>query len=596
MAKWMITAKRADFNKIAEEFHISPITARLIRNRDVTTAEEIEAYLHGSCCDLHDPHEITDMDKAAGRMTEQLSSGSHVRIIGDYDVDGICSTYILLTGLRYAAGKLGGSAAIDYMLPDRIKDGYGLNERLVREAEADGVDTIITCDNGIAAYEQIALAKELGMTVIVTDHHEVPTDQESGEQILPPADAVVDPKRKDCTITFKEICGGVVAYKFMQVLLEKSTSFPETEKAVLFDELLQFAALSTVCDVMPLQDENRILVREGLKKMGSTENIGLRSLIQVNGLDEKNLTGYHMGFVIGPCLNATGRLDNAMRGLELLTAQNENDAAKIAGDLKALNDSRKMMTQEGVDAAAREMEEQSSNLPKVLVLYQPDLHESIAGIVAGRVREKYGRPTIVLTNAAEGAKGSGRSTENYDMFAELSACKDLFTKFGGHKMAAGLSLPVENIGQLRDRLNANCMLTEADFEEVKHIDMELPLPYASMQLVKEFSLLEPFGNGNSKPVFAARGIRVLSGRIMGKNKNCGKYQILDQTGRRFDMLYFGDMEKWHDFLTMRYGQSTVDQIYNKSGCSDIEIKIAYYPDINSWQGRESLQIIMTDFC
>ena len=606
MSKWMIAAKKADFNKIAEQFRISPITARLLRNRGLTTMDDIKRFLYGGREDLRDAHELTDIEKAADIMKDRIDSGSNIRIIGDYDVDGICSSYILWAGLNFATrgsnSIKANESTTDYRLPDRIKDGYGLNERLVREAKEENIDTIITCDNGIAAYDQVKLAKDLGFTVVVTDHHEVPIEKDGDieKQILPPADAVVDPKRHDCSVPFKEICGGVVAYKFLQILFEKyeKTGWKHTSIEVeeFFDEMLEFAALSTVCDVMPIEDENRVLVREGLKQMSNSHNLGLRSLIEVNGLTAGNMTAYHLGFVIGPCLNATGRLDSAMRGLDLLTQSNEMSAVNIAGDLKALNDSRKTMTQLGVDNATAEMEKYGKELPKVIVLYQPDLHESIAGIVAGRVREKYTRPTIVLTDAQEGAKGSGRSTENYDMFRELSECKDLFSKFGGHKMAAGLSLPTENIDELRNRLNANCQLTEDDFVEIKHLDMALPLQYLSIPLIKEFSLLEPYGNGNDKPSFAARDIRIKSGRIMGKNKNCGKYKIADQDGREYEMVYFGNMEKWHDFLTERHGKDAIDALYNNSISEDIVLNIAYYPDINTWQGKESMQIVMTDFC
>lgn len=602
----MIAAKKADFNKIAEEFNISPITARLLRNRGLVDIEDIRRYLYGGLDNLRDPHELTDIEKAATIMADRIDSGSKIRIIGDYDVDGICSTYILYAGLNFASkgskSSLAGSSVTDYKLPDRIKDGYGLNDRLVREAYDDNIDTIITCDNGIAAYDQVKLAKELGMTVIVTDHHEVPIEKtsEGQEQILPPADAVVDPKRHDCNIKFKEICGGVVAFKFLQILFElyekEGWNYSSDDVDDFFNEMLEFAALSTVCDVMPIEDENRILVKEGLKQMEHSHNLGLSSLITVNGLDSSKMSGYHLGFVIGPCLNATGRLDSAMRGLELLTANNTMQAVNIAGDLKALNDSRKTMTQKGVDDAGLEMAKYGENLPKVIILYQPNLHESIAGIVAGRVREKYSRPTIILTNANEGAKGSGRSIENYDMFRELSECKDLFTKFGGHKMAAGLSLCVQNIDELRRRLNENCRLTEEDFVETRHLDMILPLSYLSIPLIREFDILEPFGNANEKPSFAARDIHIINGRIMGKNRNCGKYKIKDSDGNDYEMVYFGNMEKWHDFLIERYGNDIIDALYNNSVKEDIVLNIAYYPDINTWQNRESLQIVMTDFC
>ncbi|WP_026507988.1 single-stranded-DNA-specific exonuclease RecJ [Butyrivibrio sp. MC2013] len=651
MARWMVMRKGADFQKIAADHHISMILARLIRNRNVQGDQEIERFLRGDLSDLRDPHTLPDIDKAASIMKSKIDSGSRIRIIGDYDVDGITSTYILFSGLKLAAR--GTDTYVDYRLPDRITDGYGLNERLVREAADDNIDTIMTCDNGIAAHEQIRLASELGMTVVVTDHHEVPLDKESGEEILPPAEAVVDPKRSSCQAPFKEICGGFVAYKFLQVLFElyktdgvilddavisddgaiikedtdvkcsRRGAISQAMLSAYMDEATQMAALATVCDVMPLEDENRIIVKEGLKRMEHTGNLGLKCLMDVTGLADKSLTAYSLGFIIGPCMNATGRLDNATRAVRLLAGGDMAEAASIAVDLKELNDSRKTMTVEGVTKAS-EMVDSMDKIPDILVLYLQDLHESIAGIVAGKIKEKYNRPTIVLTDGQNGAKGSGRSIEAYDMFTELSACKDLFDKFGGHKMAAGLSLPKENIGALSERLNAASVLTEDDFTQVLRLDMELPISYVTMDLVRELENLEPYGNGNAKPCFAARNIRILSGRIMGKNRNCGKYNCQDPDGNRFEMVYFGDMQRWHDFLIKRYGTDAPDRIYNNMGrgeytdalqcreykdvsrhdlkcrdalqCRDIVINIAYYPDINSWNGRESLQIIMNDYC
>ena len=513
MSKWMIANKGADFDHIAQKFGIRNITARLIANRLITKRESekeecsdeaIEAYLNGDETRMHDPKGLADIEKGAEVMLDRIRQGAKIRVIGDYDVDGICSSYILLSGLK----MLGGNT--DCVLPDRVKDGYGLSIKLVDEAIEAGVDTIITCDNGIAAYEQIAHAKERGMTVVVTDHHEIPFEKDADQEkkeILPPADAVIDPKREDGNYPFTEICGAVVAYKFLQVLVEKyEEEISDTDSLVhkkFFREMLVFAGIATVCDVMELKDENRIIVKESLKLIGSSSNRGLKALIHVNGLDENQMSCYHYGFVIGPCLNATGRLDLATRALSLFMAQDEREAAEIAGDLKGLNDSRKEMTKQGVDEAASIVsgEIKEGGLPKVLVVYLPGVHESIAGIIAGKIKEKYYRPTIILTKAADGGvKGSGRSIENYDMFEELSACKELFTKFGGHKMAAGLSLPEENVEELRKRLNENCRLEEekGDFEAVHHIDMVMPLKYADMELVKEFDKLEPFGNGNTK--------------------------------------------------------------------------------------------------
>ena len=600
MSKWMVANKKADFDRIADKFAIRNITARLIANRLITKRENekiecsdeaIDSYLNAGLESLHDPYGMADMETGAEVMLDKIRQGARIRVIGDYDVDGICSSYILVSGL-----KLFG-ADVDCVLPDRVKDGYGLSIKLVDNALDDGIDTIITCDNGIAAYEQIAHAKEKGMTVVVTDHHEVPYDMdESGvkTEILPPADAVIDPKRKDGTYPFKEICGAVVAYKFLQVLAKLIGSSYED----FFTEMLIFAGIATVCDVMELKDENRVIVKQSLKLIANTRNYGLRALIHVNSLDESAISCYHYGFVIGPCLNATGRLDLATRALSLFLSEDENEAAMIAGELKDLNDSRKDMTKLGVDAATEYVEASilEKGLPKVLVIYLPDVHESIAGIIAGKIKEKYYRPTFVLTKASDGgAKGSGRSIERYDMYAELSAVKDLFTKYGGHKMAAGLSLPAENIEVLRQKLNENCTLEGEDFEPILHIDMVMPLKYADMGLVREFSRLEPFGNGNTKPSFAQRNVSLLSGRILGKNKNCGKYRISDDSGIIYDMMYFGDMQKWHDQLVSKYGINVLDDLYSGNTDGSIKVSIAYYPDINSYQGRESLQIIMQDY-
>ena len=606
MAKWMIANKKADFDGLAREFNISNITARLIANRLINskatesvdcTFETVNNYLNAGPSFLHDPRLMADMEKGAQIILDKIREGGKIRVIGDYDVDGICSSYILLSGLLLFG------ADADCVLPDRIKDGYGLSVKLVDDAFDAGVDTIITCDNGIAASEQIAHAKEKGMTVVVTDHHEVPFEEnENGEktQLLPPADAVIDPKRAEGEYPFKEICGAVVAYKFLQVLSDISTDAKVTDeqRTDFFTEMMIFAGIATVCDVMELKDENRVIVKQSLKLIKNTHNPGLQALINVNGLDASSLSGYHYGFIIGPCLNATGRLDLANRALSLFMEKDRAKAAVIAGDLKSLNDSRKDKTKNGVDEAVSIVQEASEKggLPKVIVLYMPDVHESIAGIIAGRIKEKYNRPTIVLTNALDGgAKGSGRSVENYDMYEGLSACKELFTKFGGHKMAAGLSLPVENIDVLRERLNADCKLEEKDFEPILHLDMVMPLNAASMDLVKEFKKLEPFGTGNPKPSFAQKDVSLLSGRILGKNKNCGKYRVTDGS-KIYDMMYFGDMERWHDFLTERYGQSILDDLYN-NGREDgmVKVSIAYHPDINSYMGRESLQIIMEDF-
>lgn len=593
MSKWMVKMKKADFDAIADKFGINRITARLLINRGLSTDEEIMRYLSGDASMLHDPAELFDIEKGAEVILGRISDGAHIRVIGDYDVDGICSSYILVKGLELFG------ADVDYVLPDRVKDGYGLSIKLVDDAIAEGRDTIITCDNGIAAFEQVRHAKDEGLTVVVTDHHEVPFEEGSDgdKEILPPADAVIDPKRREGSCSFKEICGAVVAYKFLQMMARITGRDKEDEVREFFDEMLIFAGIATVCDVMELRDENRIIVKESLKRIAFTQNPGLRALINVNDLDARRLSAFHYGFVIGPCLNATGRLDLASRALSLFLEEDINKAASMAQDLKDMNDSRKTLTVRGVEAAISEIEKmtEGGELPKVLVVYLPDVAESIAGIIAGRIKEKYYRPTIILTNGAEGAKGSGRSIESYDMFKALSACKELFTKFGGHKMAAGLSLPIENIDILRTRLNEQCMLTKEDFVPVLKVDMVLPFRYADMDFVKELERLEPFGNGNEKPVFVQKDVKLLSGRILGKNRNCGKYRVCDESGRTCDMMYFGDLDSFNEFLESEFGAEGVENLYAGEVKDSMTIKAAFYPNINSYMGRESVQLVMSDY-
>lgn len=596
MAKWMVAAKRADFEQIAKKYQITPVLARLLRNREINSDEEIRRFLQGDMSDLNDPLTMKDMEKAAGIICGKIRQGKKIRVIGDYDVDGICSSYLLKKGILSLGGR------VDVVIPHRMKDGYGLNESLIEEAFGDGVDTIITCDNGIAAAPQIKLAKEKGMTVVVTDHHEVPYEEtEAGKKyLLPEADAVVDPKQPACEYPFKQICGAVVAGKLVYVLLTlfKENDFDCKEKQELQEELLIFGALATVCDVMELRDENRIIVKEGLKRMAETSNLGLKALLMVNGIEGKELSPYHAGFIIGPCLNASGRLDTARRALELFECMDFKDAVTIAEDLKSLNDSRKVMTEEGVKAAVCQVETTDIGKDRVLVIYLPDCHESLAGIVAGRIREKYGKPTFVLTRGEEGIKGSGRSIENYSMYEEMCACKELFTKYGGHKMAAGLSLSDEqSVDLFRKRLNENCRLNDEDFEEILHIDVAMPLAYADLTFIHELSRLAPFGVGNPRPLFARKGISLLSGKKLGKGKKVGKYRIADENGRTYEMIYFGDGERLDGFLTERYGEKAVAELYDRGVTEGtILISMAYYPDINYFGGRETIQIIMQDYC
>ncbi len=492
MANWRVAAKRADFNAIAQKYNITPVLARIIRNRDIVADADIDKFLNSSIRDLYSPLLLKDLEKAVDLLLLKIKENKKIRIIGDYDIDGICSTYILYRGLCECG------AVVDTAIPHRMHDGYGLNEHLIDKAHEAGTDTVLTCDNGIAAHPQIAYANTLGMTVIVTDHHEVPYEEQDGVRNykIPPAYAVVDPKQEDCTYPFPEICGAVVAYKLVLVLLAKyfGSTWQEILQSELGYALLELAAFATIGDVMELKDENRIIVRCGLELMKNTRNIGLRALMDVTEIQAEHIKPYTIGFVLGPCLNATGRLDTAANALELFCAQDTQTAVQIAGDLKAMNDSRKELTNKGVEGAVNLIEHSGIINDKVLVAYLPDVHESLAGIIAGRIREKYGKPTFVLTDAEDGVKGSGRSIEAFHMYDEMTKCKELFTKYGGHKLAAGLSLPKENVEPFRKALNNNCALTDEDFEEKVLIDVPMPMDYASIQLVEELALLEPFGN------------------------------------------------------------------------------------------------------
>lgn len=589
MAKWLVSAKKADFNKIAEEFHVDPVIARIIRNRDIVGEEQIEEFLNGTLADLHSPYLLKDVEKAAGILRDKIAEKKPIRIIGDYDIDGVCATYILLAGLKYC------KAVVDAAIPHRIHDGYGLNDHMVTEAYEAGIDTVLTCDNGIAAGEQVAYAHSLGMTVVVTDHHEVPYETaKDGTRVEcpPPADAVIDPKQQGCSYPFDGICGAVVAYKLMQVLLGGRA---DEEADGLLQELLAFAAFATVGDVMELKDENRIIVKYGLRQIAQSGNFGMQALVAANGLKDKPLSAYHIGFVLGPCLNATGRLDTAGRALRMFQTQDKAEAVTIAGELKELNENRKSMTVQGTKQAVDMIEGSTLQGDKVLVVFLPDCHESLAGIIAGRIRERYQKPVFVLTRSEEGIKGSGRSIEAYHMYDKMSECRELYTKYGGHKMAAGVSMPEENVEAFRAYLNAHCGLTEEDFVEKVHIDVPMPMSYVTTGLVRQLPVLEPFGNGNPKPIFAQKNIRLVRGRILGKNSNVGKYTVEDDGGRQYEMMYFGDLEVWHGFLAKEFGQEECDRLYGTGG-GNIRIHVVYYPDINVYQGRESLQMVMQGYC
>lgn len=562
--KWMLYAKKADFNKIAEEFHINPVTARVMRNRDVSGQEAIRRYLYGTMADLYSPGLLKDGEKAADILKEKTEAGKWIRIVGDYDIDGVCSTYLLFQALKRVGAR------VDYEIPDRVKDGYGINEQIIEAAARDGVDTILTCDNGISAVAQMERAKELGMTVIITDHHDIAKEGE--KDILPHADAIVNPKQQDCPYPWKEICGAVVAYKLIQILYGKF-HIPAGE----WEEMIEFAAIATVGDVMRLRDENRILVREGLARLPFSKSLGLKKLVEKNDLDIAQVSAFHIGFVIGPCLNAGGRLQTAKMALRLLLSQDQEEADKLAQELKELNDQRKDMTSQGVEEAAVQVDENYMD-DKVLVVYLPECHESLAGIIAGRLRERYHKPSIVLTRAAEGVKGSGRSIEGYHMFEALLEVKELLTKFGGHPMAAGLSLEEANVDRFRQALNRNARLTEEDFIPKIWIDVAMPIEYVSEPLIQELKMLEPFGQGNEKPQFAQKAMRVRSARVVGKNRNAVKLSMVTPGGAAVDGILFTEGDRFMEEMGAKR-----------------EMDVIYYPDINEYNGNRTIQMVVKEY-
>lgn len=570
MERWVLLRKGADFEAISRKYGISRRLAALIRNREVIGDKAVNVYLNGTLTDFYDGMLMKDMDRAVELVLEKIRENKKLRIIGDYDIDGVNATYILLEGLEVLG------ADVDSDIPDRIEDGYGLNIHLIERAYQDGIDTIITCDNGIAAAKEIAYGKSLGMSIIVTDHHEVPYEEADGERRyhLPPADAVVDPKREDCAYPFQGLCGAAVAYKLVEALHEASGRDVED-----MDYLIENVAIATVGDVMDLTGENRVLVKEGLSMLKRTSNPGLRALIHCTGIQKEQLSAYHIGFILGPCLNAGGRLDTAKRALELLRAKQKKEADVLAGELKALNDSRKDMTARAVEEAVSIVENTAVKNDRVLVIYLPDCHESLAGIVAGKIRERYYKPVFILTDAKEGVKGSGRSIEAYSMYEELSKCKQLLSKYGGHRLAAGVSLRRENVERIRQLLNENCTLSEEELTEKVVIDMELPFSGITEEFVRELTFLEPFGKGNTKPVFAGREIAFSDIRIIGKNQNVLKAKARDKSGVCLEALYFGDAKAFHEELMKRKNR----------------LSVTYYPGINEYMGRKSLQVIITHY-
>lgn len=575
----MVINKGADFKGIGNKFHIDPVTARIIRNREVIGDEEIHSFLAGTLQELPDVHLMQDLDLLVELLDQKINEKAKIRIIGDYDIDGVMSSYILYRALTRCG------AQVDVAIPNRITDGYGLNRNLITEALECGVDTILTCDNGITAIEEIAYAKEAGMTVLVTDHHEIPFKDVDGERIYmrSEADAIVNPHQKTCAFPYKDLCGAGVAWAVIVALYEKNNI--EQKEA---EELLEFVAFATVGDIMSLTGLNRILVREGLKRIHHTTNIGMRALISRCGLLPEQIDTYHFGFVLGPCINAAGRLDTARRALRLFISESPEEAAEVADELVILNEERKEMTRQGVEEAKQLVEEGGYENDPVLILYLPNVHESIAGIIAGRIREYYYRPTFILTKGEDGVKGSGRSTEEYSMYEQMCKCSDLLTKFGGHPMAAGLSLPEENVEAFRKQMNENCPFRAEEMVQTIHIDVPMPVDYVTNALVEEFSILAPFGKDNPKPVFADRNLKISRMWIIGKNQNVLRMTLISKQGRPLSAIYFGDIEAMQTYLMEQYGTQEVDKAFHGRE-NNMQISIVYSPKLNTYKDSETLQ-------
>ena len=580
--KWLLRNRKVDLKAMSEKYKISQLLCKLMVNRDIIDENIINSYINPVYKYLHSPKTMKDVVIAVDIIKRKIQENKKIRIIGDYDVDGIISVFILYTALK----KCG--ANVDYEIPDRIKDGYGINEKIVKVAYDEGVDTIITCDNGISAIDQIQYAKDLGLTVIVTDHHDVPFIEEDGVRtfLSSQADAIINPKQIECEYKFKSICGAGVAFKLMEALYEEIGM----DKEECY-KLIEFVAIATVCDVVDLIDENRIFVKNGLEMLNNSKNIGINALKKACGLEDKEITAYHLGFVIGPCLNASGRLDSAKKGLELLLMEDDEEAEKLAQEIVDLNDARKNMTKEGVDRAINIIDSTDINNDKILVVYIPDIHESLAGIVAGRVKEKYNKPTIILTKSEEGVKGSARSIEEYNMFEGLLACKELLDKFGGHPMAVGLSLQEDKVDELRKALNNKCELTDEDLTRKIMIDSSLPLEYLNLHLIEELNVLEPFGKGNSKPVFGVRDAKITKAMLLGKDKNVLKLKLLTNNNITIDAMIFNDLENFESKIIEKYGNEELDNLYNKSN-NNISMDFTFYPSINEWNGNKSIQIVV----
>lgn len=586
--RWRLYAKKADFAAISKAYGINQVTARIMRNRGVETKEEIESYLKGDLDYLSDPALMKDADKAAFLLEAAIANNELIAISSDFDNDGIFSGLLL----KEAIIELGGRAAI--FTPNRVMEGYGVNSRIVEEANANGASVLLTCDNGIAAFEAIDEAKKLGMTVIVTDHHEVPFEEHDGKKIylLPKADAIVDPKQEDCAYPFKSLCGTGVAYQLMTLL------FRRMKRTMSRQEIfLQYTAIATVADVMELVGENRILVRKGLSYLNHTNHIGLRALMEVCGISPEQVRAYHIGFILGPCFNAAGRLDTIVHALALLESKEYDQALALAGELWAMNEERKELTRVGTERAVELIEHATWKDEHVYLVYIKDCHESVAGIIAGRLRERYYRPVLVFTDASEEGqiKASGRSIDDYDMFTELSAFRSLFLRFGGHKMAAGLTMEKKNLEILRDGLNARCTLTQTQLMPLVMIDAAMPLGYISEEVIADLEKLEPFGRANEKPLFAQQHLSVLRLSRIGKNRNVVKMSVMGPEGIIMDALYFGDTDVFFDFLEDEYGRDNVAAAL-RGMRNTIDIGVTYYPQINEFQGKRSLQIVIQNYC
>ncbi|WP_238858867.1 single-stranded-DNA-specific exonuclease RecJ [Clostridium sp. YIM B02569] len=584
--RWFIKNIKADYKYISKKYALSELVSRLIVNRNIISDEMIRSYINPDFDKFHEAREMKDLEKSVDILREKIKAQNKIRIVGDYDVDGVISIYILYSALKRC------NANVDYEIPDRIKDGYGINMNIIKQAKEDGVDTILTCDNGISAIDQIKYAKELGITVIVTDHHDIPfVEKENNvrEFISLSADAVVNPKQSECNYKFKQLCGAGVAFKLVEVLYE---TFNIDKKECY--KFIEFLAIATVCDVVDLVDENRIFVKKGLELINSTTNLGLQELIRECELTEKTLSVYHLGFIIGPCINASGRLDSAKRGLKLLLSDDEEEAVRLAKELVKLNEDRKDMTMKGVEAAVEIIEKSGMINDKVFVIYIPDIHESLAGIIAGRIKEKYNVPTLVITKAEHGVKGSGRSIEEYNMFEELIKCKDLLEKFGGHPMAAGFSLKEENIDEFRRRLNENTILKDEDLLRKVTIDSVLPLDAINYDVINDLERLEPFGKSNSKPLFAEKNINLLRATILGKNRNVLKLKLKTRMNKALDAIYFGDIEKFEEEVSSKYGNEELQKLYNGE-YNHVNLDLVFYPNVNEYNGNTTIQIVIQNY-